>query len=59
MELTDKQYDGHLIDDYVMLKGIRKLAEAENASETVKAIDERLAFIKAKLYPTKLPEQIL
>ncbi len=55
MELTDKRYDGFLIDDHSMLKRLRKIAEEENAFETVKTIDEQIAVIKAKLFPTKLP----
>ena len=56
MELSDKQYDGRLIDEYIMLKDIRKIAEKENAVETIKAIEEKMAFIRLKLQPTKLPE---
>lgn len=56
MELTDKQYDGRLIDEYVMLKDIRKIAEKENAVETIKAIEEKMAIIKVKLQPTELPD---
>lgn len=32
---TDKQYDGKL-DEYTMLKDIKKAAEKENAVETIK-----------------------
>lgn len=39
-----------------MLKRIRKIAETEDASEVVKAIDEQIAGIKLKLFPTKLPD---
>lgn len=56
MELSDKQYDGILIDEYYTLKTIRKVAEKENAVETVKAIEEKMALIKLKLQPKKLPE---
>lgn len=56
MEITDKQYDKQLIDEYVMLKGIRKIAVKENALETVKSIDEKMEIIKFKLKPTKLPD---
>ncbi len=56
MEFTDKQYDGQLIDKYVMLKDIRKIAEKENAVETVKSIDEKMEIIKLKLQPTELPD---
>lgn len=53
---TDKQYDGRLIDEYKMLKNIKKIAEKENAAETVKAIQEEMDVIKLKLQPTELPE---
>ncbi len=56
MEFTDKQYDGQLIDEYAMLKGIRKIAEKEKAVETIKSIDEKMEIIKFKLKPTKLPD---
>ena len=53
---TDKQYDGRLIDEYSMLKAIKKIAEKENATETVKAIEEEMNVIKLKLQPTELPD---
>ncbi len=56
MGQTDKQYDGQLIDEYTRLKDIKKIAEKENAVETVKAIEEKMAIIKLKLQPTKLPD---
>ncbi len=56
MGITDKRYDGLLIDEYAMLKDIKKIAEKENAVETVKAIEEKMAIIKLKLKPTKLPD---
>ena len=56
MGQTDKQYDGQLIDVYFMLKDIKKIAEKDNAVETVKSIEEKMAVIKVKLQPTELPE---
>lgn len=53
---TDKQYDGRLIDEYSMLKAIKKIAEKENATETVKAIEEKMNFLKLKLLPTKITD---
>ncbi len=53
---TDKQYDGKLIDEYTMLKDIKKVAEKENAVETVKIIEEKMSVIKLKLQPTELPD---
>lgn len=53
---TDKQYDGRLIDEYTMLKDIKKIAERENAIETAKAIEEKMTVIKLKLQPTELPD---
>lgn len=56
MEQTDKQYDGQLIDVYTMLKRIKESAEKENASETVKVIENEMKVIKLKLQPTELPD---
>ena len=56
MGQTDKQYDGQLIDEYAMLKDIKKVAEKESAVETIKVIEEKMALIKIKLQPTELPE---
>ena len=53
---TDKQYDGQLIDMYKILKTIRDAAAKENATETVKLIEEEMNFLKIKLRPTELPE---
>ncbi len=54
---TDKQYIGHLIDEYQRLMGIRKIAVKENSTETVKAIDREITFIKLKLQPLELPDE--
>ena len=51
---TDKQYDGQLIKQYQVLKRIRDTAVKENASETVKAIDEEIMYIKLMLKPLTL-----
>lgn len=56
MDMSDKQYDGHLIDEYYSLRQIRKLAEKENAAETVAFIDEKMNIIRLKLNPVTLPE---
>lgn len=53
---SDKQYDGELIKQYQVLKRIRDTAVKENASETVKAIDEEIMYIKLMLKPLTLPE---
>lgn len=53
---TDKQYEGRLIDEYEMLITIRKMAVKENATETIKIIDEKIGYIKLKLQPLKLPD---
>lgn len=56
MGQTDKQYDGQLMDMYATLRRIKKLAEKGDSDEVVKAIEEEMALIKAKLQPTELPE---
>ncbi|MCH5344100.1 MAG: hypothetical protein J1E64_08675 [Acetatifactor sp.] len=53
---TDKQYDGQLIEEYSRLKRIKEVASKENATETVKAIDVEISYIKLKLQPLELPE---
>lgn len=45
-----------LIDDYKRFIHLRKTAESEGATETVKEIDEEIKFIKLKLQPLELPE---
>ncbi len=56
MELTDKQFDAILIDEYARLKRIREAAIKENAAETVKILDEEMKLIKLKLQPTEFPD---
>lgn len=56
MDISDKQYDGQLIDEYYSLMQIRKQAEKGNADETVKLIDEKMNIIRLKLRPVVLPE---
>lgn len=56
MDMSDKQYDGQLIDEYYSLMQIRRQAEKENSTETVKLIDEKIEIIRLKLQPTILPE---
>ncbi len=53
---TDKQYDGRLIDEYQRLMRIRKTAVKENATETIKDIDNEIRYLKLKLQPLELPE---
>ena len=53
---TDKQYDGQLIEEYSRLKRIKEIALKENATETAKAIDIEIGYIKLKLQPLELPD---
>jgi len=55
---TDKQYDGQLIEEYSRLKRIREIAVKENSVETVKVIDREIGYIKLKLQPLELPDDI-
>ncbi len=57
MSDNNKQYDGNLIDNYKQLIRIRRLAVKENATETVKEIDEEINYIRLKLQPIELPEE--
>ncbi len=53
--LTDKQYTGMLIDEFQRLERILKVAENENAVETVKLIKGEMKYLRLKLEPVKLP----
>lgn len=57
MEDTDRQFNARLIEEYQRLIGIRKIAVKENSTETVKAIDREITFIKLKLQPLELPDE--
>ncbi len=45
-----------LIDAYKLLRRLRRVAEKEEATETIKEIDEELNYIKLKLDPLQLPD---
>lgn len=53
---SDLEVKERLISEYKTLKRARNLAEKENAVETVKYLDEEIAFIKVTLQPLELPE---
>ncbi len=44
-----------LIDNYKLLRRLRRIAEKEGATETIKELDEEIEFIKLKLDPLELP----
>ena len=52
--LTDKQYEGHLIDEYFFLSELLTTATEENAVNTVKSIKRKMACIRLKLLPLDL-----
>lgn len=52
---SDMELKSMLIDEYQRLMSIRKIAVKENSTETVKAIDREIHFIKLKLQPLVLP----
>lgn len=52
---TDLEIKERLIAEYKRLMRIRKLAEKENASETLKEIDREISYIKLTLQPLELP----
>lgn len=54
--VTDLEIKEHLISEYKRLKRARNLAEKEGATETVKYLDEEIAFIKITLQPLELPD---
>ncbi len=53
---SDMELKSMLIDEYQRLINIRKIAVKENSTETVKAIDREITFIKLKLQPLELPD---
>ncbi len=53
---SEMELKSMLIDDYDMLMYIRKIAEKEGATETIKAIDYKIGIIKLKLHPVELPD---
>lgn len=53
--LNEIEIRERLIDEYQRLRRIRKTAVKENATETVKDIDDEIRFIKLKLQPLELP----
>ena len=52
---TDKQYNGQLIEEYQRLVRVLKIAEKENATETIAMIKEEIGYLKLKLQPIELP----
>lgn len=52
----DLEIKSQLISDYQRFRRIRKTAEKEGATETVKMLDEEIEYIKLKLQPLELPE---
>lgn len=52
--LTDKQYEGHLIDEYFFLNELLTTATEENATDTVKSIKRKMACIRLKLSTVEL-----
>ena len=54
---TDMQYKGQLIEEYSRLKRIKEVAIQENATETIKAIDKEIGYIRLKLQPLELPDE--
>lgn len=44
--LTDKQYEGHLIDEYFFLAELLTTATEEKATDTVKAIKRKIDCIR-------------
>lgn len=53
---SELEIKSQLISDYQRFMRIRKVAEKEGATETVKMLDEEIEYIKLKLQPLELPE---
>ncbi len=52
----EMELKSRLIDEYELLITIRRAALKENATETIKIIDEKIGYIKLKLQPLELPD---
>ena len=52
---TDKQCNGQLIEEYQRLERVLKVAEKEQAVETISLIKEEMRYLKLKLQPIELP----
>lgn len=52
---ADKQYNGQLIEEYQRLERVLKVAEKEQAVETISLIKEEMRYLKLKLQPIELP----
>ena len=53
---SDKQYNGQLIDEYFRLKRILQVAQEENASATIRMIQEEMKQLRLKLQPIELED---
>ena len=50
MPMTEKEYNGNLLDQITILEDLEGVAEKENATETLKAIAKKRKQIERKLY---------
>ncbi len=50
MPMTEKEYNGNLLDQITILEDLEEIAEKENATETLKAIAKKRKQIERKLY---------
>ena len=50
MPMTEKEYNGNLLDQISILEDLEEIAEKENATETLKAIAKKRKQIERKLY---------
>ncbi|KAI4448887.1 hypothetical protein C823_003414 [Eubacterium plexicaudatum ASF492] len=50
MPMTEKEYNGNLLDQITLLEDIAEVAETEHAVATLKLIQKKRAQIERKLY---------
>lgn len=50
MPLTEKEYNGNLLDQITILEDLEEIAREEKAEKTLKAIDKKRKQIERKLY---------
>lgn len=50
MPMTEKEYNGNLLDQITILEDLEEIAKEENAEKTLKAIAKKRKQIERKLY---------
>lgn len=54
MAMSEKEYDGYLLDQLEIIEEALALAKAENATQTVAYLERKRKYINRKLYQIAL-----